>query len=201
MDWRDYDIIYPGRIIAYYPADQTADIRIYETHAVRTSEENDLEVGQTILYQVPVHTASGGTWALTFPIKPGDTCLVCFSQVGYDHWLFDDKDVPGYDKNGRLPPWTYRKFDLSDGFAVVGFNTIPRAVTGYSATGSEWRNVDSSQMVALNEDGSIDVKAGSTVLNLTKDGNVTLDVNTILREQAHPLVSRDNAIHPHAGPR
>ena len=82
---------------------------------------------------------------MTFPVKPGDTCLVSFSQFGYDHWLYNDDDAAGTRDDGNPQPWTFRKFNVQDGFAQVGFNTLPRAISGYSATDSEWRNASAGQ--------------------------------------------------------
>lgn len=79
-----------------------------------------------------------------------------FSQFGYDHWLFEDKDEAG--TLASLPkPHLRRVFDKQDGLALVGFNTIPRAITSYSANHSQWRNDDASQLISLNEDTSIEI--------------------------------------------
>ena len=172
MDIDDYHIILPGRIVEYFAGDQTATVTISaertfeDTSSISGSEEN------ITLKDVPVHTPFGGGWSLTFPIKPGDTCLLVFSQCGYDHWLFEDKDTAGRFKE-RSAYWLDRKFDTDDGFAFVGFNTIPKAIQDYSPIHSQWRNDVADQIITLNEDGTIDatspieitINAPSVIIN------------------------------------
>ena len=149
-----YSINLPARIITYYPENQTADIQIC-AERIASDAENDSEVVvREPLLEVPVHTPSGGGWAMTMPIKAGDTCILFFSQIGYDHWLYEDKDTAG--TLAKLPkPWLQRKFSEDDGYALVGLNTLPRAIQSYSAVDSQWRNSDATQIIDLREDLSI----------------------------------------------
>lgn len=162
IDNQKMSIILPARIVEYFPETQTATIQIcidiIYSDAVAISESKAREP----LEEVPVHTVSGGGWALTMPIKAGDTCLMYFSQQGYDHWLYEDKNVAGLLAN--LPkPWLRRQFSDDDGLALVGFNTLPRAIQQYSANHSQWRNDDTNQMISLNEDLSIDINSTVSV--------------------------------------
>lgn len=150
----EYSIILPARIVTYYPINQTADIQICVERIYNDSNDIGRVEARRPIESVPVHTPSGGGWAMTMPIKTGDSCLVFFSQVGYDHWLYEDKDVAGTLAN--MPkPWLKRQFSEDDGYALVGLNTLPRAITNYSAVDSQWRNVDSTQIIDLREDLSI----------------------------------------------
>lgn len=162
IDNQKMSIILPARIVEYFPENQTATIQIcidtVYSDAIAISESKAREP----LEEVPVHTVSGGGWALTMPIKAGDTCLMYFSQQGYDHWLYEDKDLAGLLAN--LPkPWLRRQFSDDDGLALVGFNTLPRAIQQYSANHSQWRNDDTNQMISLNEDLSIDINSTVSV--------------------------------------
>lgn len=67
-----------------------------------------------LLLEVPILLLQGGGSWIEFPITSGDNCLV----------LFNDRDISTMWTTGQiaLPPTT-RKHDLSDGFALVGFNT------------------------------------------------------------------------------
>lgn len=156
IDNQKMSIILPARIVEYFPENQTATIQIsVETVFSYAGAISDSRVRQP-LEGVPVHTVSGGGWALTMPIKAGNTCLMYFSQQGYDHWLYEDKDVAG--TLAALPkPWLRRQFSDDDGLAVVGFNTLPRAIKKYSANHSQWRNDDAAQVISLNEDTSIEI--------------------------------------------
>ena len=165
-----------GRIVEYFPATQTATIKLSNDRTFSTPVEDEVQVKEPLLYDVPVYTSGGGTWHTTFPIKVGDTCLMHFSQSGYDHWLFKDADGAGVDTDGKAMPWTKRMFSCTDGFAQVGWNNIPRAIPEYSATDAEFRNQDRNQRVTLLENGQIHIKTGTTTINLKPDGDI--DINT-----------------------
>lgn len=172
--WDDYNIVLPARIISYDATTQTASVQVSAQRLVDSADRQEATTGRIPLEDVPVHTASGGGWAMTFPIKPGDTALLLFSQIGYDHWLWADQDSAGL-VAGRAAPWLKRRFSQRDGLCLVGFNSIPRAVQDYSATDSQWRNSDATQKISLNDDASITidtdvsltVNAPSVVINCT----------------------------------
>lgn len=183
MNLENYNIVMPGRIVEYFPEEQVATIRISMDRTFDTSTSSSKKVARGLLEDVPVFTPSGGGWAITFPIKIGDTCLLMFSQFGYDHWLFEDKDDAGLRTDGQPMPWTRRMFSLADGFAMVGFNTLPRAISAYNAIDSEWRNEDAGQRITLKEGGDIEINTPTEVIvtaptttingNLDVVGNVT----------------------------
>jgi len=161
IDSKKYSLIYPARIKAYDPTNQTATVIICAERIYSNSFVDDEVVARKEIYGVPVHTPSGGGWAITMPITAGDTCLLFFSQVGYDHWLYNDADVAG--TLASLPkPWLKRQFSEDDGIALVGVNTLPRAISGVSGTASQWRDESGNQKVSLNSNGTIDIGASST---------------------------------------
>ena len=177
MDIRDCYINLPGRIVGYNASNQTATVRICVERGYDSSEQLSVQKARGILFEVPVHTSYGGGWSLTHPIKAGDTCILFFSQTGYDHWLHEDKDVAGTFKNQPMF-WTKRVLDVSDCYALVGLNTIPRAIADYHDTDSEWRNVDRDQRIALKEDGHIHIKTGSTTIDLAASGDIKIYTDT-----------------------
>ena len=168
-------MIYPARIKKYYPETQTADVIISAERVHDDFEEINQTVDRAILEDVPIHTPSGGGWAVTFPILPDDTCLVILSAVGYDHWLYNDKDKAGK-IFGQPAPELYRSFSEDDGFALVGFNTLPRAIQGYEENGSQWRNKTASQSIHLKPDGTIEISTNSSVV--VKASSVVIDSPT-----------------------
>ena len=187
MNLKDSYFNMPGRIVEYFPATQTATVKICVERSYSSANVDGELVTRGLLTDVPVHTSSGGGWALTHPIKEGDTCILFFSQIGYDHWLFKDEDEAGLFK-GQPMFWTERKFDVQDGYALVGLNTIPRAIEGYNATDSEWRNAGRDQRIALKEDGHIHIKTGSTTIDLAPSGDITINTDTKLDATA-PVVN------------
>lgn len=163
----------PGRIVEFFPDTQTAKVKIC---VEKTYGDTEVEAGVTTreyLQDVPVHINGGGGYHNTHPINVGDTCQLTFSQIGYDYWLFKDADESGT-LAGLPKPHLKRQFSENDGYALVGYNTLPRAIQSYSAEHSQWRNSTAAQMISLNSDESIDIKAGSTTINITKDGNIVI---------------------------
>tara|TARA_R110000744_G_scaffold208461_13_gene327203 strand:+ start:6074 stop:6850 length:777 start_codon:yes stop_codon:yes gene_type:complete len=175
----DYHFEMPGRIVEYFPSTQTATVKISNDRTFDTSSDTDMQVTPGLLYDVPVFTSGGGGWHTTYPIKANDPCKLSFSQFGYDHWLYDNSDAAGIRADGHPQPWTRRKFDLNDGFAQVGWNNIPTAISGYSANDAEFRNADNSQRVTLKAAGHIEIVSGSTTIVLSKDGEVTITATQV----------------------
>ncbi len=148
----------PARIVEFFPEDQTATVQICAETIFSSADSVSESKLREPLEGVPVHTVGGGGWHLTMPIKTGDTCIISFSQVGYDHWLYEDEDEAGLLANNPKPH-LLRQFSEDDGFVTVGFNTLPRAVAGFAPNDSEWRNANRDQVIILKEDLSIEINS------------------------------------------
>lgn len=85
---------------------------------------------------VPVVFLGG---ALTFDINAGDECLLIFSERCIDRW---------WKSGGVQEPAELRFHDLSDGFAVIGPNSLPNLIAALGS-GTELRLRDGSVRVAL----------------------------------------------------
>jgi len=177
MDTSLYCFNLPGRIVSFDETNQTANVQVCVEHIAHSSEDVQTSVGREPLEGIPVHVLGGGGWHITMPIKVGDTCILFFSQVGYDHWFYEDKDTAG--KLAGLPkPWLKRKFHEDDGYALVGLNTLPRAIASYDPVNSQWRNNDATQVISLNADDSISI-----------DSTVKVKVTAPLLEIISPSVT------------
>ncbi len=162
-DLGNYNIIRYGRLVSFDKDTQLSVVRI--SHDQQTSDiyTNERVVPFMLLEDVPTHVPSGGGWSMTFDYQPGDTCLILFSQLGYDHWLYDDADKADTFSDGSQMPWMKRRFNLNDGFCMIGFNTIPRAIKNYSVDGSQWRDSEAKQHIHLKADGTITVKSDVSI--------------------------------------
>lgn len=209
IDLEEYSICLPARITTFYEATQTADIRISVQRVYNDNNEVENEGKFQDLLGVPVHSVQGGGWVITMPIKPDDTCMVMFSQVGYDHWLYRNQDE-AVKEFGRPASHLFRHFSESDGFCFVGLNPIPKAIPSFSSSASQWRNLANTQVISLNSDGSISITSPTDVtincdtatINATTEviidspettitGNLTVD--GILTNQS---IIFDEHIHP-----
>ncbi|MFW8450019.1 Gp138 family membrane-puncturing spike protein, partial [Klebsiella pneumoniae] len=66
-----------------------------------------VSVNLPLLVDVPVVFPRGGGCTLTFPVKPGDECLVIFADRCIDFW---------WQSGGIQEPVDERMHDLSDAF-------------------------------------------------------------------------------------
>lgn len=110
-----------------------------------------------VLQDCPVHFPRGGNYTLTFPVAVGDECLVVFASRCIDSW---------WQLGGIQNVISVRMHDLSDGFAIVGFNSKPKVIPNISTTSTQLRDTTGDTVIDLNE-GHITVTAVSTVVNST----------------------------------
>lgn len=185
MDLNYLNTCVPARILEFNPVNQTATIKIcldriyfnYDTLA-------KLDTYPT-LTEVPVHFPQGGGWSLTFPVAAGDDCIVLFSQRGYDHWFYDGKEGDKLTSEGMPNMVQKRSFDLTDGFAIVGFNPLTSLIQTFNPDDMELRNTDTGQRVTLKANNDIELVTPTKVLidapatqitgTLAVDGRVTMN--------------------------
>ncbi len=117
-----------GIIQEFYPDDQTASVTIaykktiFEPDKV-TGIYNPVLVNYPLISQMPVIVLGGGTASLTFPISPGDECLV----------LFNDRDIDNWFSSGQVGPVaTPRLHSFTDGVALVGLRSLKSSLKTYS---------------------------------------------------------------------
>jgi hypothetical protein len=78
-----------------------------------------------LLVDCPVVFPGGGGFTLTFPVAEGDECLMILASRCIDGWWQSGASSSG---TSPLPP-DLRMHDLSDGFALVGLRSRPRALS------------------------------------------------------------------------
>ncbi|HHI0811468.1 TPA: Gp138 family membrane-puncturing spike protein [Escherichia coli] len=94
-----------------------------------------------ILPDVPVVFPRGGGCTLTFPVKPGDECLLVFSDRCIDFW---------WQSGGVQEPVDPRQHDLSDAFAIVGPQSQAQKISSISTSAVELRSDDGGTKLSLN---------------------------------------------------
>ncbi len=111
----------PGIIVSFDADTQTAVVQTAIRRRVRHQKGVQHEA-DPLLLDVPVCFLGGGEHALTFPVTKGDECLVFFADHCIDAWF-----QSGGVQNQLMP----RMHSISDGFALVGFRSKPRALRGF----------------------------------------------------------------------
>lgn len=151
----------PGIVQSFDPVKMTCTVQPAIRAAVRRPDGSAYSTALPLLVDVPVVFQGGGGYSVTFPVQPGDDCLVIFGERCIDAW---------WQSGGVQEPVEYRMHDLSDGFAIVGVRSQPRVVSGGVAMdGVELRR----------DDGTARVKLTGSSLVITAPGGVTIDAPAV----------------------
>lgn len=144
----------PAVVVSFSAAAQTVTVQ-------PAVQENLLQDGVPVptslpqLANVVVALPRAGGFALTFPIAPGDECLVVFADMCIDAWW-----QSGGTGNNQLER---RRHDLTDGIAIFGIWSQQRLLPGYSASKVQLRS----------DDGVTRVELGAASISMTPDNGVT----------------------------
>ncbi len=122
----------PGVVVAYPSASglgpMIADIQPTINGSYRDTDGSERDIQMPVLLDCPVLWQGGGGVTSVFPIAPKDECLVIFASRCIDSWwkqgwLAGSPSAP----NPAMRPPEFRMHTLSDGFALVGVRSLPRA--------------------------------------------------------------------------
>lgn len=105
-----------------------------------TEDGTEKTVPLPLLVDVPVIFPRGGGATLTFPVKPGDECLVVFADRCIDYW---------WQSGGVQEAVDPRKHNLSDGFALVGPQSQATKISNISTSAVQLRSDDGSTYFQL----------------------------------------------------
>lgn len=94
-----------------------------------------------LLVDVPVIFPRGGGCTMTFPVKPGDECLLVFSDRCIDFW---------WQSGGVQEPVDPRQHDLSDAFAIIGPQSQAKKISSISTSAAQLRSDDGSTYFEIN---------------------------------------------------
>lgn len=128
-------------------------------------------VSLPLLLDCPVQFPAGGGCTLTFPVVAGDECLVVFSSRCIDAW---------WQSGGVQPQAELRMHDLSDGFVMLGFRSVPRVISALSTTSAQLRTDDGAAYVGVNSaTHEIDVTTSGNIIANAASATVTAATTTI----------------------
>ena len=207
-DWVPILTHYPGKILEFDPVRQVAKVQIQREQYNNTLHSMYTEYDFPILQDVPVQFPQGGGYSLTFPVSPGDNCLLDFCDKGISHWLYNAADKIGKYSSGIPKSEYFRSYNINDAVAMVGYNPIPQAIPNFNAAAPELRNTARSQRVTLLPSGVMEVVTPTT-LHITApesvmDGNMTINGNlhvtgTILCDTQVTVGTVNLTSHTHSG--
>lgn len=170
----------PGIIQSFDPETVTCVVQPAIKGAVPNDSGVPVSSDMTLLMDVPVMFPRGGGCTLTFPIKPGDECLIVFGDRCIDFW---------WQSGGVQEPADDRQHDLSDAFAIVGPQSQAKKISGISMSGAQLRTDDGAAFVEVAAGHAITVQtpgkltasalggAEITAPEIVLNGNVTINGN------------------------
>lgn len=157
----------PGIVRAYEPSTMTCTVQLAIQGRVEDAKGNISLVSLPQLLKCPIVFPHAGGCSITFPIVPGDECLVVFGCRAIDFW---------WQNGGVQPAAEPRMHDLSDGFVIPGPYSQQKKIGSPSTTEVEIRSDDGSAKVALNPSSHKITIVAPGDLDIVGDVNITGDV-------------------------
>lgn len=138
----------PGSIISYDYTTQKAVIQ----PLLNKVWSDGTTTPMPVLENVPVIFPRAGGASLTFPVVEGDTCLLVFIERSIDLWLT---------QGGQVNPDDPRKFDLSDGVALMGL--FPFSETSEADNNTDLLLTYAGSKIRIKQSGAIVIESSNTV--------------------------------------
>lgn len=164
---------YPGFVYNFNPVDQTCEVQLaIESLFVGTQDAYSVETKQR-LQKVPVQFVQGGGFCSTHPVPDGSPCYVHFAERGIQHWLAEGKDKAGI-SNGKPAPAFSQLFSHNAAVCFIGLNPLTSSIKSFQTDAFEIRNADRSVRASVSN-SSVTLFAGSAVIKINKDGEVSIE--------------------------
>ena len=148
---------------------QTVEVKLALQGKVLGSTGEAEWVNYPILPDVPIIFPRAGGFALTFPVKVDDECLVVFADRCIDAW---------WQSGCVQKPMDERLHDLSDAFALFGVTSQPRRLPSVASDAVELRDDKRANFISL-KTGTLDINiVGATNVNCDS-ANVNANSTTV----------------------
>lgn len=172
----------PGIIQSFNPSKLTVTIQPAIQSSLERKDGTWEWVDLPLLVDCPVIFPNGGGFILTYPLVPGDECLVIFASRCIDNWWLSG----GVQRQAEI-----RLHDLSDGFCMPGPISQPNIPGGISTSAVQMRTKDGTASVSLN--------TATKAVTVTTPGAATINaaninLNGVLTINGQPYVG-----HQHSG--
>lgn len=145
-----------GTIIKFDPETQFAEVRLSCNGTSSVLDQNYYNVDSAVLVDVPVEFPRCGAFVQTFPVRPGDDCIVEFFEQGITHWLYENRREYRVER-GRPEAAARRKFSRSDAVCRVSMGNRQNAIPGFNSDGFEIRSWEGNQKLVFHPSGVIDM--------------------------------------------
>lgn len=180
----------PGFIVDYDADLQTCSVQIGISiqliDPLNTDEPMFVNIPK--LVDCPVVFPHGGGFTLTFPVQPGDECVVHLASRCIDNWWYLGPTA-GVNQN-QPPQGDLRMHDLSDGFVAVGPRSRPNAIAGVSRDTVQLRSDDGAAYVEM---------APGHVCNIVAPGGINFTGPVTFTGTVHANGHSIDETHRHSG--
>ena len=162
----------PGHIVSYNPATMTVTVQPDIQGVLRNPDGTKLMVAITPIADVPVCFPGGGGHILTFPIGPGDDCLIMFAERSIDNW---------FQHGGTQSPSDFRMHDINDAFVLVGVRSQPKRLGASGTTRAAAPPASAGTVQLRSDDGQtyIEIDGAGHAVNVRCPGTIQLDCVTL----------------------
>ncbi len=161
----------PGVIVDFDPDKQTAGVQLSIKRIIKSDDGMDIstyEIDIPKLINIPIIFPRGGGFSLTFPVKPGDECLVNFCERSIDRW---------HEFSGNQKPGARRFHSFSDAVAFVGLSSKPNKIPSFDPDNVQMKADSGDSQITVLGDGTMELKAVTKVTIDTPLTEITGDVN------------------------
>ena len=154
---------FPGKIVSYEFETKKAQIQpmVDKKYTDGTTEP------MPVLNNVPVIFPFASGASITFPVNEGDYCLVLCCERSIDNFLANGQ---------QAAPTDPRKFDLSDGVAIMGL--LPFNETSPAQNNTDFAISYAGSEIVIKQNGDVMIKTANKVAI----GNLTTEVLDVLSQ-------------------
>lgn len=171
----------PGIVQSFNAEKQTVTVKLSINENVILNATKTPVAIDTLL-DVPILIPRAGNLMITLPVSVGDECLVVFGDNCINSWWQNG----GTGNNQE----TRRRHNLSDGFAILGPSSNPKAIEDYSENSIQIRNLD----------GSVFIEVTPTGINIfNPSGPVTINGGSVNIGDGTTIDGRPFLTHQHTG--
>lgn len=184
-----------GTILAFYPDSKPpmADVQLGVQKYFNPST-GPYYAPVSPLKMVPVLFPRAGDFIFTFPLKPGDSCLVLFCERDITQFL-----AKGHE--GPQKPIEMRKHSYSDALVLPMLSTSAQELPEFNTSAMEIRTLDGTVRFSVGN-GNVTMKVGgcqmifnSTGIHIV-NGDVSVDGGITLKTHLHTSASAGSPTSP-----
>lgn len=163
----------PATFISFDESDRSATVQ----PSINKNYLDGSEAKLPIIHKVPVIFPLAGSASITFPINPGDFCLLIMCERSLEEWKRLGINQKPIDR---------RKFNLSDAIAIPGLIPFGESMP---AIGSDFSFRYGNSSITITESGEIQINSGNQLTSINAGGEINIEAGTDVNITANGLIT------------